>query len=160
MENVHTLPARRLGAAGREGNAMAELDAPQAAPLARVGTRKLIATVIVLALLPLVLPFPVALIALKWVLPAMVPEWLQCPTYCPPSTDGDRLEWLLILGPSLLVAVASILLGIIGIFRERWAPLSPKRRALFRASVALGAVWVVLLGRLYGVIFWISGLVP
>lgn len=123
-------------------------------------SRKLLVAVIILAILPLLLPFPFALLTLKWIVPVIVPEWSQCSAHCPPSTYGERLEWLLILGPSLLVAVASLLLGTLGLVRARWRLPSPKNRVLLRASVTCGVVWVLLLGCMYWVIFEIAGLVP
>lgn len=118
------------------------------------------AAVISLAILPLLLPFPFALLTLKWIVPVIVPEWSQCPLNCPPSTYGERLEWLLILGPSLLVAVTSLLLGTLGLVRARWRAISPKRRVLLRTSVTCGVVWILLFGCMYWVIFEITGLVP
>lgn len=107
-----------------------------------------------LAFLPLVLPFPFALLTLKWVVPMIVPEWSHCSAHCPPSTYGERLEWLFILGPSFLTALASILLGIIERIRIH------RQAGVFTLSAVIGAAWVMLLGCLYWVIYWIVGLVP
>jgi len=85
-----------------------DIDAQESPPPNATRSGKLIALVIILAILPLVLLFPSAFLSLKWIVPALVPALAQCPTYCPPSTDGERLEWLLILGPSMLTTVALV----------------------------------------------------
>lgn len=121
---------------------------------------KLTAAVISLAILPLLLPFPFALIELKWIAPVVQAQWPHCGADCPPAIYWLRLGWLLVLGPSLLVALASLLLGTFGLIRARWRATSPKNRALLQASVTCGALWILLLGCMYWVIFEITGLVP
>jgi len=51
-------------------------------------SRELVVAGVTLALLPPMLPFPSTFLALKWIVPALSP----CPTNCPPSTYGERLE--------------------------------------------------------------------
>ena len=135
------------------------MDDAAALPVAR-DSRKLVATVITLVALPLLLPFPSAFLALKWILPVIVKEWSQCPAYCPPSTDGERLEWLLILGPSMLLAAVSIIFGTIGLIRVRQHPASPKKVNWFKISMGLGIIWLLISACLYGVIFEVTGIVP
>lgn len=121
------------------------------------------AAVISLAILPLLLPFPFALVELKWLYPIFQEHLQQCASFdcgITTETDWERLGWLLVLGPSLLVAVTSLLLGTLGLVRARWRAISPKRRVLLRTSVTCGVVWILLFGCMYWVIFEITGLVP
>jgi hypothetical protein len=134
---------------------LAEMDAQTPMSHTAGRSRKLTTIVIVLAILPLLLPLPTSLFAF-----GVTQVIVQCPVNCPYTTFGERLEWLLMLGPSFLAAVASILLGIIGNVRIRRQPFVSKDEWLFDISIACGIVWLILLGGFYGVIFWISGIAP
>ena len=106
---------------------------------------KLPVAVIVLALLPLVLPFPLHFISGQWLGPIDNAQWELCKSFgCSPAGDTERLWALLSLGPSMLFALASILLGIIGLRRSRWHQTSPKSVGWLRVSCALGALWAVV----------------
>jgi hypothetical protein len=102
---------------------------------------------LVLLLLPLVLPFPFWGVERLWIGPVIYEKMLACASFdCPPAVDWDRLAWIVVLGPSLLMAVASILLGMIGLFRARWHPISPEQEWLFHGSVIGGFVWALIFG--------------
>jgi hypothetical protein len=132
---------------------------PAQGPQGAARSRKLLIAVILLAILPLALPFPFSFLAGEWIMPTIAPQFQQCLPYtC--LTDRERLEWLLFLGPSFLVAVASLLLGTIGLVRTRWHPTSPKNMALFRACLNWGVVWMLLLGCIYWGMYWLAGVVP
>lgn len=142
---------------------MSEVDAQQSIPRAASRSWKLTATVMVLAILPLLLPFSFALMELKGIYPVFQEHLRQCTSFdcgVQTETDWERLGWLVTLGPSLLIATIAILLGTIGCFHARRHPISPKNRALFRASVTCGGVWAILFCCLYGIIFYVTGLVP
>jgi hypothetical protein len=126
---------------------MSALDAPQTAPPAGSGTRKLAVTVIVLAILPLLLPVPFYGLAALLIGPMDYAAWEQCASFnCPTATYLERLAWLLVLGPSILVAGGAILLGTIGLIRAQWFPTSSKQHDLFVGSVSCGVVWTVIVG--------------
>ncbi|HEY7356757.1 MAG TPA: hypothetical protein VH590_09835 [Ktedonobacterales bacterium] len=142
---------------------MGELDAQPPASLAAGRSRKLTAVVIALAILPLLLPFLFALVELRWIYPMLQEQVLQCAdSMCmdQAETYWERVGWLVTLGPSFLIALASILLGTIGLARARRHITSPQNVALFMVSLALGICWVVLGLCIYGVIFGITGIVP
>jgi hypothetical protein len=129
------------------------LNAQPATPRAPARSRTLTSAVILLAMLPMVLPFPFALIALQRIYPVFQEQLSQCVSLdCQGQigTHWEHLGWLLVLGPSLLVAVASILLGTIGFIRARWYPTLPEHKVLFAASVACGVLWASL----YGCLVW------
>ena len=132
---------------------MSEHPTPQATPTAGRRSRKLTAVVLILGLLPLVLPVPLVGLAHLWIAPVIAAKIQACASfYCPPADDWARLSYLVILGPSLLVAVASLLLGSIGLFRSRQHPTSPANTSLFAASMCCGAVWVGI----FGCLLWVS----
>lgn len=95
-------------------------------------SRKLPIAVIILAILPLILPFSIVGLAQLRIGPLdNVANW-------------DSLAGFLLLGPSILVAAASILLGCIGLFYSHRRPTSPKNMALFWMSVICGSAWSIL----------------
>lgn len=122
--------------------------AEPATPLPAVRrSRKLTAAVVILAILPLLLPFPFYLLNVVWIGPIINEKMLECVSFdCSAALDLERLEVLLILGPSILAAVASLLLGYIGRFQARRRPTSPENAALFMVSITCGYAWAVLLG--------------
>lgn len=154
------LPARLPRASGREENAVSEGNAPHTAPLEGSGTRNLTWTVIVLAILPLVLPWPFLGLAAVWIFPGVEPRLSQCSAayLCQSAADWNRLGWLLVLGPSLLVALASIFLGTIGLVRARRHPTSPKTINLLQGSVVSGVAWACLLGCVGWVFFYLAAI--
>jgi len=116
-------------------------------------------SVIVLAILPLLLPVPFYGLAALWIFPGVEPRYLPCAAFtCQAATDWNRLGWSLVLGPSLLVAVAALLLGTIGLVRARWHPTSPETLALFKKSVVSGVAWAVILGGISWVMFYLAGI--
>jgi hypothetical protein len=146
MEYVHTLPARILRASDRKENAMSELDAPQATPRAAARSWELTVTVIILTILPLLLPFPLYRLELLWIAPIDDAAWQQCGFVCPAAQYVESLAYLLILGPSLLVAVAAVLVGTFGLVRARRHPTSLRKRTLLKVSVICGGVWSGIFG--------------
>lgn len=132
-------------------SATAESDAQlPAAPRSKTLT----VVVVTLLLLPLVLPVPFFGLNRLWIGPVYDAQLQACPSYdCPILVTLNRLSAILILGPSLLVAVAAFLLGTIGLFRRRWHPTSPNHEGLFGVSMVCGAAWVVLLGLMLWLIF-------
>lgn len=120
---------------------------PEATPQAAPRSRKLAAAVMTLGILPALLPLPLYVWYLQWLAPVIQAHRLQCPSFtCPAMHSWDSLGWLLVLGPEILVALASVLLGYSGLWRSRWHPISPGNLALLRASVTWGVVWTVLFG--------------
>jgi hypothetical protein len=136
---------------------LAELDAQPPTSLAAGRSRKLIIALIVLAILPLLLPWPFLVIAREWIGPMEAKVWSHCGFDCPGATYWERIFWLVVLGPSILVALASILFGTIGIARRTTAP---KDAGKYGVSLAFGICWAVLGLCIYGAIFVITGLVP
>jgi hypothetical protein len=101
----------------------------------------------------MVLPFPFALVALQRIYPVFQEQLSQCASLdcqIQTGTYWEHLGWLLVLGPSLVVAVVSILLGTIGFIRARWYPTLPEHKVLFTASVVCGVIWTSL----YGCLVW------
>ena len=130
---------------------MPEHAEPATPPPAVKTSWKLAVAVIVLALLPLVLPFPLHFISGQWLGPIDDAQWEQCKSFgCSPAGDTERLWALLSLGPSMLFALASILLGVIGLCRSRWHQTSQKSVGWFCVSCALGTLWAVV----FGVVLW------
>lgn len=95
-------------------------------------SRKLTIAVIILAILPLILPF--SIVGLAQLRIGSLDN----------ATNWDSLAEVLLLGPSVFVAAASILLGCIGLFHSRKHPTSPKNMALFWISVICGSAWAIL----------------
>lgn len=143
---------------------MPEQDTPQSVLQAAKRSRKLHVSVIALAILPLVLPFPFYGLAVLWIRPVIEEIYSGCASFdCLNATYPVVTSWLdlwclLVLGPSLLVALASILLGTIGLIRARRHPTSPENKNLFSASVGCGLIWAVLLGGM--LLFGFGFLVP
>jgi hypothetical protein len=67
---------------------------------------------------------------------------------------------LVILGPSMLVALAAVIFGIFGLVRARRHPISLKDRIWFQASISFGVLWLLILGCLYWLLFELVNLVP
>jgi hypothetical protein len=124
-----------------------EAQTAQATPPATPGSRRLGAVVITLVLLPLVLPWPFMGLAHLWIGPEAAARWQECQSFdCPAALDLDKLAAFLVLGPSMLVAMISLLLGVIGLFWTRGRSPSPKTVDWFKTSVGCGLVWMLLLG--------------
>lgn len=135
---------------------MAELDGQTPTPHAEAGrSQKLTKAVIWLAILPLVLPLPFYGIVYQWGA-AHAPACLDFT--CQALTDWERLVWLLVLGPSMLVAVTSILLGTIGLVRARRHPISFENKNLLLSSVVLGVLWAGILGCVFLVLFYLASI--
>jgi len=76
---------------------------------------------------------------------------LTCASFdCPRAVDLDRLADLLVLGPSLLLALTSLFLGNFGLILTDRRPTSPKKSHLLMAS-AVGGFFLVLI---FGCIFF------
>ncbi len=118
------------------------------APTSHVGRSwKLTVAAILLAILPPLLPFPLYGLEQLWIGPLDSAAWQQCRAfYCPQAADLERLGAFLVLGPSLLVALALMLLGWIGAMHAHSHPTSSGNRDLFRGSVAFGVIWIALFG--------------
>lgn len=143
----------RRDVANREEEAMSAQAEPEVPLPAAHRSKTLTAVVVILLLLPLVLPVPFVGIARLWLEPMIQAKRQACASLdCPAAFTLDQLSVLLILGPSLLVAVVTFLLGTIGLIRRRWHPTSPNHEGLFGISMVGGAAWVVLLGLLLWVI--------
>jgi hypothetical protein len=111
------------------------------------------ATATILLLLPLVLPFPFWGLERLVIAPMIQEQVLACAAFdCPAAVDWDRLGWVVILGPSFLVAVVSMLLGMLGLFRARWHPILPDQEWLFYGSAIGGFVWALF----FGCLLWVS----
>ena len=132
---------------------MAEQDVQTPAPHAAERSEKLTKAVIWLAILPLVLPIPFYGIAHVQIGPMENEAWSHCGFDCPGATYWERIFWLVVLGPSMLVAVASILLGTIGLIRARRHPTSPENINLLQGSIISGVVWAIILGGYIGSFF-------
>ena len=110
-------------------------------------SKKLVAAVATLAFLPLVLPVPFLGLARLWLNPIIDAKMQACASLdCPAAFTLDQLSVFLILGPSVLVAVASILLGVIGLIRVHRRSIAQEQAGIFMVSVVIGAAWVLLLG--------------
>jgi hypothetical protein len=139
---------------------MEESDTKTPQPDTAASLRNLKEAVIILAILPLVLPFLFDGPVVAELRPRANEVWSHCGFDCPAATDLERMGWLLILGPSFLVAVVSILFGTIKLVHARRHPTSLETINWFQASILSGVVWVILLGCLYGAIWWISYWTP
>jgi hypothetical protein len=131
----------------RKRNPVSESSTLQVTPTTERRSRKLTVVVLLLAVLPLVLPPLLTGFVTLWLTPIIGAQIQACASLdCPPAVDLDRLGSLLTLGPSLLVAVASLLLGSIGWVRSHRLPLSRANQSLFVVSVACGVVWAAIFG--------------
>lgn len=110
-------------------------------------SKKLVAAVATLAFLPLVLPVPFIGLDRLWIEPAYEAKLQACASWdCPAAFRLDQLSVFLILGPSVLAALTSILLGIIGRIRIHKRSTAQEQAGVFTLSVVIGAAWVLLLG--------------
>ena len=126
---------------------MPEPETSWAKPIAAPRSRRVTVAAIILLLLPPLLPFPFWGLANLWIGSTVEEKVLACASFdCPAAVDWYRLTWLVILGPSFLVAVIFMLFGMIGLFRARWRPISPEQEWLFHGSVIGGLVWALLFG--------------
>lgn len=159
LDKRDTPPGSQSGAGGVEGTAISEPDTPQTAPHAAERSERLLVATFLLAILPLVLPFPFYSLAQQWIFPVAGVALQQCTDFtCQAATDVERQAWLLVLGPSILVAMASILVGTMGLTLARWHPTSPKNRALFRIIVTCGVTWAVLFGCTFWALFYLASI--
>jgi hypothetical protein len=96
----------------REGNVLPSQIVEMTPPSAR-RSWTLTLTVLLLLFLPLVLPTPCYNLAQQWIFPMVRTQLDRCDhnPICSIATDEARWAWLLVLGPSMLVAGASVLLG-------------------------------------------------
>jgi uncharacterized membrane protein len=123
----------------------------------------LVAAVITLVAFPLLLPFPLAVVQLKWLYPMFQAQLSQCADLeCQVQTETswERLGWLLVLGPSMLIAAKAIIFGLIGLVRVRRQPTSPKDVNWLKVSLGFGIAWLLIAACLYGGIFWLAGVAP
>jgi hypothetical protein len=113
--------------------------------------------ILVLALLPLILPFPLYDLAQQQFFPVIDAQLDQCvhDPICQVVTDEARRVWLLIYGPSILAAVIAFLLGVLALIRARWHPISKISRNLCWFITIWGIIWAVMFGCMYlEVYFW------
>lgn len=125
---------------------MAELAKPETSlPPAR-RSKKLVIIATTLDILPLVLPAPFFGLDRLWIAPMYNANLQACPLRdCPVLKTLHILETL-ILGPSILVALASILLGVIGLIRIHQRSIAQNQAGTFQLSVVSGVAWVLLMG--------------
>jgi hypothetical protein len=120
-------------------------------------SRKLGITAIALIILPVILPFPLWGLASLWIGPLDYAAWEQCRSfYCPAAAHWESMEMFLTIGPSMLIAAASILLGMLGLRSKRLSTL-PGDRPLFWASFWCGILWFVILGVILQLLVSIAG---
>lgn len=109
-------------------------------------SRKLGITATTLIILPVILPWPLWGLENLWIGPLDYAAWQQCRSfYCPAAAHWETLATYMILGPSMLLAAASFLLGWIGLLRSRRYPISQGNRPLFWASFWCGILWFIIL---------------
>ena len=125
---------------------MSEQAASEPAPPAERASRKLAAAVAVLAILPVILPFPLWGLERLWIGPLDDAAWAQCQAfYCPAAAHWETLGTWLVLGPSMLLAAAWFLLGFLGLLHSRRHPTPPGNRSLFWASFWCSILWFFIL---------------
>lgn len=108
-------------------------------------SRKLARAGMLLGVLPVLLPFPFWGLEILWIAPIARAQWAQCRLFtCPPAAGWERLGALLVLGPSILVAVAALVCGYIGIIH--WPRYPTEKKRLFYVGFALGMLWAVIFG--------------
>jgi hypothetical protein len=126
---------------------MSEQAEPETTLPAARHSKKLEVAVLILALLPIVLPIPFLGLNSLWIEPVYEAKLQACPLRdCSDVLTLGRLSMILILGPSVLAALASILLGIIGHIRIHKCSTAPEQTGVFTVSVVIGTAWVLLLG--------------
>jgi hypothetical protein len=121
---------------------------------------KLTASVLALAVLPLLLVALFALIGFIWIAPITEAQMSQCSAVCPAVTYWERLELLLTLGPAFLVALIYIFAGSIGLLRARTRPILLSKRALLRRCLWWGLNWAFFFVCFYVGIFWLQAIHP
>lgn len=125
---------------------MAEQTSPEPARPTEKRSWKLAVAATALIILPLILPWPLWSLEYLWIGPLDHAAWQQCRSfYCPAAAHWETLGTWLILGPSMLLAAASFLLGFLGLLRSNRHPTSPKNRSLFWANFWCGILWFVIL---------------
>ena len=108
---------------------------------------KLTVAAILLVILPPLLPSPLYALEQLWIAPIASAARQQCESfYCQAAVEPERLGALLVFGPSVLFAVASVFFGFITIERSKRRPTSQKEAFLLGATVVLGLVWAVFFG--------------
>ena len=129
-------------------------------PLAPAGrSKKLTFAVVILLILPLVVPFPLYNLAQMWLFPIAREELQQCTDFvCQAATDWERRAWLLVLGPSILAALLSILLGSGALVWMRRHTISPKNVALLWTIVIGGIIWALLFGCTFWGLFYLASI--
>lgn len=126
---------------------MPEQPQPEPPRPAEKESRKLGVTATALIILPVILPWPLWGLENLWIGPLDYAAWQQCRAfYCPAAAHWETLGTWLILGPSMLLAAASFLLGWIGLLRSRRRPTSQGNKSLFWVSFYLGLLWICIFG--------------
>lgn len=116
-------------------------------------SRKLAVTMITLLLLPFILPVPLAYGEFLWIYPMATEQRRQCTSFpCPAAINGDRLGWLVVLGPSILLLLTALFLGTIGLVRARRCPTLPEKMEWYQLGVVIGTVLTLL----FGCILWVG----
>lgn len=137
---------RRKGALAAEGERVS-------GPLVPPRSHKLLVTVVILALLPPLLVYPLFRLHLLWTDPLVSEAFQQCASYydCPTAASYAALGGLLVLGPPFLLATASLILGYMGVARARRRPDSRKEIRVLEGSMAAGLLWAMLSFLAFGV---------
>ncbi len=118
-----------------------------ASPAAR-SSWKLVIAAILLVILPPLLPFPLYLLEQLWIAPTASAAWEQCKAfYCAAAVAPERLGALLVWGPSVFIAVASMFFGYITIERSHRRGAQLRRKKPFYLELA----WFLALS---GPCFW------
>lgn len=125
---------------------MAEQTSPEPARPTEKRSWKLAVAVAALTILPPILPFPLWSLERLWIGPLDAAAWEQCRAfYCPAAAHWETLGTFLVLGPSMLLVTASILLGFLGVLYSRRHPTLPGNVLMFWVSMSLGALWASIL---------------
>ncbi|HEY7125457.1 MAG TPA: hypothetical protein VH540_15995 [Ktedonobacterales bacterium] len=129
---------------------MPELDEQESTPLVAPRSRKLTVAAMLLAILPPLLPFPLGGLVRLWIGPLDSAAWQQCHDfYCPQAADVEHLATLLVLGPSLLIAVVAIVFSFKKSRLELRNPGSEEVGMLLSLT-CMSIIWAVFLG----IIMW------
>jgi hypothetical protein len=119
-------------------------------------SRKLAAAGLILGLLPPVLIGPLAFSYFQWILPRMPNYWPECSSFtCPPQQLVESLAAISVFGPELLSALAAMVCGYIGI--KHWPRYPGEKLTLFNLSVALGLLWFLIFGGIFGACLALAG---
>ncbi len=116
-------------------------------------SRKLAVTMITLLLLPFILPVPLAYGEFLWIYPMSTEQRRQCTSFpCIAAITWDRVGWLFVLGPSILLLLTAIFFGAVGLIRAYKRPTLPEKMEWYQLGVVIGTVLTLL----FGCILWVG----